>query len=78
LRLHDLHAHQVAVRAEGDAVKAADVSWWAYQHFMKKHERAIEEANLVKVPPHSTLHPIVTKRISLCVKRLIRKERAKS
>jgi hypothetical protein len=26
-----------------DAVKAAGVSWWAYQTFIKKHEREIEE-----------------------------------
>jgi hypothetical protein len=31
-------------------VRTAGVSWWAYQHFMKKHARAIEEENLVKVP----------------------------
>ena len=30
LRLHYPHAHQIAVRAERDAVKAAGVSWWAY------------------------------------------------
>jgi hypothetical protein len=35
LRLHYLHAHQIALRAERDAVKAAGVSWWAYQRFMK-------------------------------------------
>jgi hypothetical protein len=29
LRLHYLHAHQIAMRAERDAVKAG-VSWWAY------------------------------------------------
>jgi hypothetical protein len=44
LRLHYLHAHQIATRAERDAVKAAGVSWWAYQSFMKKHEKQIEEA----------------------------------
>jgi hypothetical protein len=27
LRLHYLHAHQIAVRAERDAIKAAGVSW---------------------------------------------------
>jgi hypothetical protein len=43
LRLHYLHAHQVAVRAERDAVKAAGVSWWVYQRFMKKYEKPIEE-----------------------------------
>jgi len=43
LRLHYLHAHQIAVRAERDAVKAADVSWRAYQRFMNQHERQIEK-----------------------------------
>jgi hypothetical protein len=28
LRLHSLHAHQIAVRAERDAAKSAGVSWW--------------------------------------------------
>ena len=50
LRLHYLHAHQIAVRAERDAVKAAGVSWGAYQRFMKQHERQIEEETIVKVP----------------------------
>src|SRR5256885_14296713 len=31
LRLHYLHAHQIATRAERDAIKASGVSWWAYQ-----------------------------------------------
>jgi hypothetical protein len=57
LRLHYLHAHQIAVRAERDAVKAAGVSWWAYQRFMKQHERAIEEETLVKVPSSLDLTP---------------------
>lgn len=43
LRLHYLHAHQIAVRVERDAVKAAGVSWWAYQSFMKKHERMLKK-----------------------------------
>lgn len=46
LRLHYLHAHQIAVRAERDAVKAAGVSWWVYQRFMKKYEKPIEEEKL--------------------------------
>jgi hypothetical protein len=57
LRLHYLHAHQIAVRAERDAVKAAGISWGAYQSFMKKHEKPIEEEKLIRVPP-------ATKRIS--------------
>src|SRR5438046_7836678 len=50
LRLHYLHAHQIAVRAERDAVQASGVSWWAYQRFMKKHEKHIEEEKLSRVP----------------------------
>src|SRR3981081_4349133 len=37
LRLHYLHAHQIALRAERDSVKASGVSWWAYQRFMKQY-----------------------------------------
>jgi hypothetical protein len=55
LRLHYLHAHQIAVRAERDAVKAAGIPWWVYQRFMKHYEKPIEEEKLVKVPAsHST------------------------
>src|SRR5205823_14715879 len=49
LRLHYLHAHQIAVRAERDAVKAAGVSWWAYQRFMKSFVKSIDEEKLIKV-----------------------------
>ena len=58
LRLHYLHAHQIAMRAERDAVKAAGVSWWAYQSFMKKHEKQIEEEKLVRVPRTSGPHTL--------------------
>jgi hypothetical protein len=57
LRLHYLHAHQIAFRAERDAVQAAGVSWRAYQRFMKQHERAIEEENLIRVPSSLDLTP---------------------
>src|ERR1700745_3615686 len=29
--------------------KAAGVSWWAYQRFMKQHEKVIEEERLIRV-----------------------------
>jgi hypothetical protein len=77
LRLHYLHAHQVAVRAERDAVKAAGVSWWAYQSFMKKHEREIEEETLVKVPASLDLTPYRDEKDFALLERLVRKERAK-
>src|SRR4030088_467845 len=39
LRLHYLHAHQIAMRAERDAVGAAGVSWRAYQCFLRKNKK---------------------------------------
>ena len=77
LRLHYLHAHQIAVRAERDAVKAAGVSWWAYQGFMKKHERQIEEEALIKVPPTLDLTPYRDEKDFALLERLVQKERSK-
>jgi hypothetical protein len=57
LRLHYLHAHQIALRAERDAVKAAGVPWGAYESFMKQHEKSIEEEKLVRVPRDLDLTP---------------------
>jgi hypothetical protein len=78
LRLHYLHAHQIAVRAERDAVKAAGVSWWAYQRFMKQHERQIEEENIVKVPGTLDLTPYRDEKDFGLLERLVRKERSKT
>jgi hypothetical protein len=77
LRLHYLHAHQIAVRAERDAVKAAGVSWWAYQRFMKGHEKQIEEEHLVKVPAVLDLTPYRDEKDFALLERLVRKERSK-
>jgi hypothetical protein len=38
------------MRAERDTVKAAGISWGAYQSFMKKHEKSIEEEKFSRVP----------------------------
>jgi hypothetical protein len=76
LRLHYLHAHQIAVRAERDAVKAAGVSWWVYQRFMKQHERQIEEETIVKVPATLDLTPYRDEKDFKLLERLVRKERA--
>ncbi len=73
MRLHYLHAHQIAVRAERDAVKAAGVSWWAYQHFMKKYEKPIEEEKLIRVPPNLDLTPYKDEKDFALLRRLIRK-----
>src|SRR5437870_8328990 len=77
LRLHYLHAHQIAVRAERDAVQAAGVSWWAYQRFMKKHEKHIEEEKLNKVPATLDLRPYRDEKDFRLLQRLISKERSK-
>ena len=77
LRLHYLHAHQIAVRAERDAVMAAGVSWWAYQRFMKQHERQIEEETIMKVPRTLDLTPYRDEKDFKLLERLVRKERSK-
>jgi hypothetical protein len=77
LRLHYLHAHQIAQRAERDAVKAAGVSWWAYQRFMKQQEKPIEEEKLVKVPAELDLTPYRDEKDFALLRRLVQKERAK-
>jgi hypothetical protein len=77
LRLHYVHAHQIAVRAERDAVKAAGVSWWAYQRFMKQHERAIEEENLTKVPSSLDLTPYRDEKDFGLLRRLVKLEQSK-
>jgi len=73
LRLHYLHAHQIAVRAERDAVKAAGVSWWAYQRFMKKYEKPIEKEKLVRVAPQLDLTPYRDEKDFGLLRRLVRK-----
>src|SRR3954468_16641880 len=77
LRLHYVHAHQIALRAERDAVKAAGVSWWAYQRFMKQHERAIGEDLLVKVPSSLDLTPYRDQKDFGLLKRIVQQEKPK-
>jgi hypothetical protein len=77
LRLHYLHAHQLALRAERDAVKAAGVSWWAYQGFIKKHEKAIEEEKIQNVPGDLDLTPYRDEKDFALLQRLVKKEKAK-
>jgi hypothetical protein len=73
LRLHYLHAHQIAVRAERDAVKAAGVSWWAYQRFVKKYEKPIEKEKLVRVPSQLDLTPYRDEKDFGLLRRLVQK-----
>jgi hypothetical protein len=50
LGLHYLHAHQIATRAEQAAVRAAGVSWRAYDRFMQKNVKRGGDERLSKVP----------------------------
>jgi hypothetical protein len=75
LRLHYLHAHQIAVRAERDAVKAAGISWRGYQRFMKSHEKPIEEEKLIRVPATLDLTPYRDEKDFGLLHRLVRKEK---
>ena len=57
LRLHYLHAHQIALRTEQAAVESAGVSWRAYNRFTKKHEKQIQIERLQRVPRKLDLTP---------------------
>jgi hypothetical protein len=48
--LHYLHAHQIATRAEQAAVRAAGISWRAYDRFMQKYVKLDGQERLTKVP----------------------------
>jgi hypothetical protein len=57
LNLHYLHAHQIATRAEEAAVRAAGISWRAYDRFMQKYVKKMGDERLTKVPPDLDLKP---------------------
>jgi hypothetical protein len=50
LKLHYLHAHQIATRAEQAAVRAAGVVWRDYDRFMQKFVKQLGDERLSKVP----------------------------
>jgi hypothetical protein len=57
LKLHYLHAHQIALRIEQAAVRAAGVNWHDYNAFTKKYEKEICNERLQKVPRALDLTP---------------------
>jgi hypothetical protein len=57
LRLHYLHAHQIATRAEEAAVRAAGVGWRAYDRFMQKYVKHMGDERLTRVPKDLDLKP---------------------
>jgi hypothetical protein len=57
LGLRYLHAHQIATRAEQAAVRAAGISWDAYDRFMRIYVKSIGDERLSKVPRDLDLKP---------------------
>jgi hypothetical protein len=57
LHLHYLHAHQIALRAEQAAVRAAGIAWRDYNRFTKAYEKKIGDERLVRVPRDLDLTP---------------------
>jgi hypothetical protein len=50
LELHYLHAHQIALRIEQAAIRAAGVNWHDYNAFTKRYEKSISSERLTRVP----------------------------
>jgi hypothetical protein len=57
LRLHYLHAHQIALRTEQAAVRAAGLNWRGYDRFTKSHEKTMADERLQRVPRDLDLTP---------------------
>ncbi|UVK46708.1 hypothetical protein BPNPMPFG_002410 [Mesorhizobium sp. AR07] len=77
LKLHYLHAHQIALRIERDAVKAAGLAWRAYQSVMKQNEKPIDEEYLKKVPGDLDVTPYRDLKDYSTLDRLIKAEQAR-
>src|SRR3982751_1712215 len=59
LGMHYLHAHQIALHAEQAAVRAEGVTWEAYDEFMQKYIKTVEDERLTKVPDSLDITPYV-------------------
>ena len=57
LHLHYLHAHQIALRTEQAAVRAAGIRWRDYDQFTKLNEKKIGDERLSRVPRNLDLTP---------------------
>ncbi len=55
--LHYQHAHQIALRAEEAAVRAAGIEWRDYDRFMQQWIKRADSGKLTKVPLHLDLTP---------------------
>ncbi len=57
LGLHYQHAHQIALRAEEAAVRAAGIKWRVYDRFMQQYIKCAGHENLRKIPPELDIKP---------------------
>jgi hypothetical protein len=57
LGLHYQHAHQIALRAEEAAVRAARVAWREYDRFMQKFIKEAGDESLTKLPHDLDIKP---------------------
>jgi hypothetical protein len=55
--LHYQHAHQIALRAEEAAVRAAGLDWREYDRFMQQWIKTADSNKLTKVPANLDLTP---------------------
>lgn len=55
--LHYQHAHQIALRAEEAAVRAAGIEWRDYDRFMQQWIKTADSGKLTKVPCNLDLTP---------------------
>jgi hypothetical protein len=76
LGLRYLHAHQIATRAEQAAVRAAGVSWHAYDNFMQKYVKRIGDEKLTRCPRDLDLKPYHDEHDDELLKRIAISERA--
>jgi len=55
--LHYQHAHQIALRAEEAAVRAAGLEWREYDRFMQQWIKQADSEQITKVPANLDLTP---------------------
>ena len=77
LHLHYLHAHQIALRTEQAAVRAAGVGWHDYNAFTEANEKSIVAELLKRVPPDLDLTPYSDEEEFALLKSLVAAERGR-
>lgn len=66
--LHYQHAHQIALRAEQAAVRAADIEWRNYDNFMQQWIKTADSNKLSKVPRDLDLTPYLDEKDNELIK----------